>query len=339
LDKTQVTIHHTAEAVGGGDFPGMLQGLQNFHMDDNGWCDLGYHFVITMDGRAWEGRQVEQLGAHVAGFNGGNVGIAYAGCFDDDPYCDGKVPREPTEAALRAGARLAKRMADTHGFAITPDTVKGHLDHGSATICPGEYLHGQLEVLRDTALADPGCEAVPASGGILDDGSLCFERRGEPSLWTWTSVGLQDSTSEFLPLSSADPMHVGAWRIEVQTEGWYRIETHLETADPSPSIYRVESADDDSEISLVAEAGWQELGVFFFEVGASYHVTKGVLPSEAGDSLGFDAIRLTPADDPEPTAAGCGCSADSQTTGGSALPAMFLAFCALLPRRRRRSRR
>ena len=184
------------------------------------------------------------------------------------------------------------------------------------------------------ALTGLGCGTVPPSGGTVDDGSLCFERRGEPWLWTWSSAGLQSSTSEFSPLASLDPMHVGAWRFEVQAEGWYRMDAHIETADPSPSIYRVESAAEASEISVDAEAGWQELGAFYFEPGTSYEVTKGVLPSEAGAWLGFDAIRLTPAQDQGAAAGGCGCSTNSQSPGGPNLPAILLALGGLLSRRR-----
>jgi len=332
--KELATIHHTAESAGGDDFVTMLQGIQRFHIDDNGWCDLGYHFVVTMDGRVWEGRPIEYRGAHVAGANASNIGVSYAGCFDDDPYCDGKLPREPTEAAILAGALLVERLADEYGFAIRPDTVLGHRDHGSSTVCPGEYLHARLDSFRATAQDGLGCEALPSAGGVIDDGSLCFERRGEPGLWAWSSAGQEDSVSEFSPLLSEDPMHVGAWTVEVQAEGWYQIDTHLEGADPSPSLYRVQSADGDDEMAVEAEAGWLELGVFFFESGASYQVSKGVEPDEAGAKLGFDSIRLTAADDPG-TGAGCGCSADTRSDGGRSWSVIVLALGCLLFRRRR----
>lgn len=40
---------------------------------------IGYHYVIDIDGRLWTGRHLEEVGAHVVGFNTSSVGICMVG--------------------------------------------------------------------------------------------------------------------------------------------------------------------------------------------------------------------------------------------------------------------
>lgn len=44
-----------------------------------GWLKIGYHFVIKRDGSIEEGRKVDEIGAHVEGFNSQSVGVCMAG--------------------------------------------------------------------------------------------------------------------------------------------------------------------------------------------------------------------------------------------------------------------
>lgn len=41
--------------------------------------DIGYHFVITKDGKLHEGRSMESIGAHVKGHNENSIGICLTG--------------------------------------------------------------------------------------------------------------------------------------------------------------------------------------------------------------------------------------------------------------------
>lgn len=41
--------------------------------------NIGYHFVITLDGVVVNGRHVDEIGAHVAGFNAHSLGICMVG--------------------------------------------------------------------------------------------------------------------------------------------------------------------------------------------------------------------------------------------------------------------
>ena len=44
-----------------------------------GWADIGYHYVIELDGSIVEGRPIELIGAHCLGQNKFSIGICYVG--------------------------------------------------------------------------------------------------------------------------------------------------------------------------------------------------------------------------------------------------------------------
>lgn len=57
--------------------------IRNWHVKGNGWKDIGYHYVIELDGSVKDGRPVEQVGAHCKNHNSNSIGICYVGGIDD----------------------------------------------------------------------------------------------------------------------------------------------------------------------------------------------------------------------------------------------------------------
>ena len=53
--------------------------IRKWHIEENGWTDIGYHYIILLDGTLELGRKVEVQGAHVSGFNTSSIGICYIG--------------------------------------------------------------------------------------------------------------------------------------------------------------------------------------------------------------------------------------------------------------------
>ena len=49
--------------------------IKRWHVEENGWKDIGYHYVICADGEIIPGRPLEQVGAHVMRHNYGKLGI------------------------------------------------------------------------------------------------------------------------------------------------------------------------------------------------------------------------------------------------------------------------
>ena len=53
--------------------------IRKWHVEGNGWADIGYHFVIRRNSAIEEGRPVDAIGTHVAGHNSNSVAICLVG--------------------------------------------------------------------------------------------------------------------------------------------------------------------------------------------------------------------------------------------------------------------
>ena len=72
VDTSKAVIHHTASP----DWS--VDRIRQIHVNERGFDDVGYHFVIRQDGTVEEGRSLEKTGAHARGRNSW-VGIALTG--------------------------------------------------------------------------------------------------------------------------------------------------------------------------------------------------------------------------------------------------------------------
>ena len=50
-----------------------------------GWSDIGYHYVVTLDGMVHLGRDVDISGSHVSGYNSHSIGVVYVGGLERRP--------------------------------------------------------------------------------------------------------------------------------------------------------------------------------------------------------------------------------------------------------------
>jgi N-acetylmuramoyl-L-alanine amidase len=53
--------------------------IRKWHVEERGWSDVGYHYIILLDGTIEKGREDATTGAHVAGHNSSSIGICYIG--------------------------------------------------------------------------------------------------------------------------------------------------------------------------------------------------------------------------------------------------------------------
>jgi N-acetylmuramoyl-L-alanine amidase len=162
-----VTIHHTAGTnnYSRAQALAIVKGIQLFHVQSNGWNDIGYNFLVDRFGTVYEGRyggiDRNVIGAHARGFNTGAVGIALLGTYGSTA---------PSAAAQDAIVRLiAWRLDLAHVDPVTSTTVtssgnerfrpgtrvvlrnvSGHRDTG-LTSCPGTVLYGRLNALAANA--------------------------------------------------------------------------------------------------------------------------------------------------------------------------------------------
>lgn len=151
--KERMAIHHTASArTSRGAYEPLLRQTQAYHMDGRGYCDVGYHFFVTADGRVWEARDLSSVGGHSGNYNGGNIGIVLVGCFDSSAACNGLGGAEPPAAILDGTAHAVGVLARKFGIPIDGDRIKGHGQQPfQQTACPGDRMRAHLEEVRAMA--------------------------------------------------------------------------------------------------------------------------------------------------------------------------------------------
>lgn len=77
-----------------------------------GWDEIGYHFVIRRSGEIENGRPVEKIGAHCKGHNADSIGICLVGGIDTD----GKPENNFTDAQFASLRSLVLKLKFTYGI-------------------------------------------------------------------------------------------------------------------------------------------------------------------------------------------------------------------------------
>tara|TARA_R110000803_G_scaffold54610_2_gene111339 strand:- start:156 stop:581 length:426 start_codon:yes stop_codon:yes gene_type:complete len=82
------------------------------------WSDIGYHYLIQIDGTIEIGRPITKIGAHTKGENEDSIGIAYVGGLDrntDRPKDTMTVEQEIAFLRLVDSSRLIFGEISLHG--------------------------------------------------------------------------------------------------------------------------------------------------------------------------------------------------------------------------------
>ena len=123
--KIDKIIIHCAATPEGRDVK--METIKSWHVKGNGWSDIGYHYVIELDGSVKAGRPLHRSGAHTKGHNATSIGICYVGGIDKD-----KKPKDTrTEAQRKAMDQLVDDLKMEHPTA----SVHGHNEF-AAKACP-----------------------------------------------------------------------------------------------------------------------------------------------------------------------------------------------------------
>lgn len=86
-----------------------------------GFAQIGYHYVIDLQGNIRVGRPVHMVGAHTTGYNTGSIGICYVGGLDKK----GNAKDTRTYAQKNAMYKLVKALLMKYNIV----EVKGHRDY------------------------------------------------------------------------------------------------------------------------------------------------------------------------------------------------------------------
>ena len=187
-------IHHTDNANGysQSQVPSIIRSIYAYHVNSNGWCDIGYNFLVDRFGRIWEGRYggitKPVIGAHTGGFNTDTFGASLIGNFASTApsaamlsaveklfaWKLGSYYRDPSgKTTVTAGSFSGSRYAT--GEQVTFNTISGHRD-ADFTTCPGGSAYADLPSIRRAVVSEMGTgftaprlskSTVPMAGGSV----------------------------------------------------------------------------------------------------------------------------------------------------------------------------
>jgi hypothetical protein len=153
-----------------------VKAIWNYHVNSNGWCDVGYNYLIAPNGQIFEGRAGGEnvVGAHFCGKNSRTMGICIIGNY---------MQVAPSDTALASLSQLIAwkgcdlgidpSLASLHGGSNTViDNVSGHRT-GCATDCPGDKTFALLPKIRtDARKIWQGCQALTTQHDLADMGTV-----------------------------------------------------------------------------------------------------------------------------------------------------------------------
>ena len=102
--------------------------IRDWHVKGNKWSDIGYHYIVRLDGSMEYGRPLEVPGAHCKGYNQNSIGVCYIGGMDKAMECAEDTRTSEQIASLLELLRLLKKF---HPNAI----IHGHRDFSDKE-CP-----------------------------------------------------------------------------------------------------------------------------------------------------------------------------------------------------------
>jgi N-acetylmuramoyl-L-alanine amidase len=101
--------------------------IKRWHTEERGWSDIGYHYVVDLDGTIEPGRPIETAGAHCTGHNADSIGVCYIG------GCDKKMqPKDTRTDAQKASLVLLLKYLVAKYPGVT---IYGHRDFANKS-CP-----------------------------------------------------------------------------------------------------------------------------------------------------------------------------------------------------------
>ncbi len=152
-------VHHSAGNTQNNDTRSVVRNIYTYHTQVNGWSDIGYNFLIGIDGKIFKGRDGlgevpthKVKGAHFCGKNANTIGVCLIGDYENN---------NPKMAALERLKQLLiwkshKAFLDPLAYYQHPDyadspnylgVMAGHKD-GCSTLCPGKNLYAKLNGIK-----------------------------------------------------------------------------------------------------------------------------------------------------------------------------------------------
>lgn len=130
---TAVVVHYSAmnadEQADHANCAARVRGIQNYHMNTKGWCDIAYNFVLCKHGYVFVGRGWDNRSGATGDANDFSIAICFLG--DDTEGRD--------DVTLAGRTALADFLRTAVAHYPGAQVVTGHRKYMS-TSCPGDEL-------------------------------------------------------------------------------------------------------------------------------------------------------------------------------------------------------
>jgi len=134
-DINKIIVHHSSSPQST-----TVADIRQWHVVENGWSDIGYHYIILADGTLERGRHINKTGSHCKGQNTGSIGICVVGNTNVEA---------PTPLQIESLWGTLKMLIDE--YSLTRQDVYGHRDF-STSECPGNILYAMLQQFKQGLL-------------------------------------------------------------------------------------------------------------------------------------------------------------------------------------------
>lgn len=133
---THITLHHQGEPFPQGKDPVQyLRNLQTWSRTTKHWVDIPYHYIIDLDGRIYEGRDINYAGDTNTEYDPtGHALIEVVGNFEEV---------EPNQKQLDAVVDLMAMLAAKYHVPV--ERIASHRDFSAQTVCPGANLYRYVQ--------------------------------------------------------------------------------------------------------------------------------------------------------------------------------------------------
>lgn len=310
---TNLILHHTVTNNNSNNWPAVVRAIWKFHKDSRGWGDIGYNYLVDMNGVIYEGHHGgdDVIGTHAADANRGTMALALIGNFTLPTHALPGI--EPPQPMLESAAdlfawKVDQKDIDVYGATKLPNmnwglpNIMGHRDvyGGTNTECPGEQAFLLLPWLRD-AVAERINYQSPHI--YIDELSDNFSRSNQGS-WYVAAGGCGNEGHSFHTFSVTNPDHStnwGEWKLPVPVDGVYEIEAYApfcktNRSETDGANYRVTHANGVDQVVVSHEENiglWMSLGEFPLEAGDDGRVyLTDITTTDTGHGVWFDALRL-----------------------------------------------
>lgn len=200
----------------------LLVGMKNYHVNYNGWADIGQHFTTFPDGKIATGRSLELSPACIKGRNANAICIENIGNFDSNKDAISPAHRD---TIVRSAAAIVQRFA----IPVNTDRVVYHHwfdlntgartngNSGSVKSCPGTAFFGGNKVL------DAQQNFLPFVTQALH-GNFGGQLTGVLKFGYVTADSLNIRTGPSANFKKVNTATLGAiLRIYKEQNGWYKI--------------------------------------------------------------------------------------------------------------------